>query len=139
MYREKLDEIAEQVQDKVCTFDNNKYNCQPHPCTTTTWYCRSKSLLVMTLMVSTTIYGATMWCRDVANNYTCYRQLYRLVPVLFTSVQQFTQLVLVILHLFNSVHLILLFLACFYCSILGYIDYTVDTQCYLSVGIIYSH
>ena len=25
----------------------------------------------------------------VANNYTCYRQLYRLVPVLFTPVQQF--------------------------------------------------
>ena len=25
----------------------------------------------------------------VANNYTCHRQLYRLVPVLFTPVQQF--------------------------------------------------
>ena len=27
------------------------------------------------------------WCMGVANNYTCYRQLYRLVPVLFTPVQ----------------------------------------------------
>ena len=26
---------------------------------------------------------------DVANNYTCYCQLYRLVPVLFSPVQQF--------------------------------------------------
>ena len=29
------------------------------------------------------------WCMGVANNYACYRQLYRLVPVLFIPVQQF--------------------------------------------------
>ena len=28
------------------------------------------------------------WCMGVAHNYTCYRQLYGLVPVLFTPVQQ---------------------------------------------------
>ena len=27
------------------------------------------------------------WCMGVANNYTCYRQLYRLVSLLFTPVQ----------------------------------------------------
>ena len=80
----------------------------------------------MTLMVSTTIYGVTMWCRGVANNYTCYRQLYRFVPVLFTPVQLST----------------LYFFCC--ASFLFIVPYwvlqlTVDTQCYLSVGIIYSH
>ena len=37
------------------------------------------------------IYGATLQscsgaCMGVANNYTCYHQLYRLAPVLFTPV-----------------------------------------------------
>ena len=44
----------------------------------------------MTLMMIITIYGAVIqlwWCMGVVNNYTCYRQLYRLVPVLFTPVQ----------------------------------------------------
>ena len=45
----------------------------------------------------------TEWCMGVTNNYTCHCQLYRLVPVFLHLSSNFIQLVLVFLHLFNSV------------------------------------
>ena len=42
----------------------------------------------------------------VANNYTCYRQLYRLVPVLFTPVQQFHPTCLRTFYTFSTLYLL---------------------------------
>ena len=56
----KLLNRCKSTRRQVCTTDDNKYNCYPHPCTSTTLYCRSKSQLAMTLMVSITISGETV-------------------------------------------------------------------------------
>ena len=87
----KLLNRYKKYRDKSVTTDDNKYSYQPHPCTTTTPYCHSITLLVM--ITSDIASNCNMiwrdnaelqWCMGVANNYT-----YILVPVLFTPVQQF--------------------------------------------------
>ena len=87
----KLLNRYKKYRDKSVTTDDNKYSYQPHPCTTTTLYCHSITLLVM--ITSDIASNCNMiwrdnaelqWCMGVANNYT-----YILVPVLFTPVQQF--------------------------------------------------